>query len=243
MTSRPQSATTVTELTPKLGRRVIRALLALRSPMECHLLTSALKRFRRQLHVVATASSREGILGCFSRANIDVALISAELDGGLWAGLELLPQVRVLYPDTRVVVLFDKWHDDLVVHAFRAGARGVFCRSEAKVEMLTKCINAVHHGQIWANSRQLELLLNTLVRIAPIRIPTPGMNLLTRREVEVANLVAEGLANREIASKLGVNEHTVNNYLFRIYNKLGLSNRVELAICVMKSRQEHSICG
>jgi DNA-binding NarL/FixJ family response regulator len=55
--------------------------------------------------------------------------------------------------------------------------------------------------------------------------------------------VSEGLANREIASKLAVNEHTVNNYLFRIYNKLGLSNRVELAICVMKSRQEQSICG
>jgi len=68
------------------------------------------------------------------------------------------------------------------------------------------------------------------------------LNLLTTREVEVANLVSEGLANREIASKLGVNEHTVNNYLFRIYNKIGLSNRVELAICVMKSRQEHAIC-
>jgi len=243
MTPRSQSPATVTELTPKLGRRPIRVLLALRSVMECHLLTSALKRFRRQLHVVANAVSRDEILGCFSRVNIDVALISAELDGGLWAGLELLPQLRLPYPHARVVVLFDKWQDDLVVHAFRAGARGVFCRSEAKIEMLAKCINAVHHGQIWANSGQLELLLNTLAKVAPIHVPTPGMRSLTTREVEVANLVSEGLANREIASKLAVNEHTVNNYLFRIYNKLGLSNRVELAICVMKSRQEHAICG
>ena len=243
MTFRPPTPATVTELAPKLGRMSVRVLLALRSPMECNLLASAFKRFSRQVHVVAKASSKEGVLRCLSGANIDVALISAELDGGLWAGLELLHQLRLPYPNTRVVILFDKWQDDLVVHAFRAGARGVFCRSEAKVEILKKCIKAVHHGQIWANSGQLELLLNTLARVAPIHIPKPGMNLLTEREVEVANLVGEGLANREIASKLGVNEHTVNNYLFRIYNKIGLSNRVELAICVMKSRQEDSICA
>src|SRR5436190_23138628 len=56
------------------------------------------------------------------------------------------------------------------------------------------------------------------------------MSLLTPREVEVARLVAEAMPNQEIALKLGVNEHTVRNYVFRIFEKLGFSNRVELAL-------------
>jgi DNA-binding NarL/FixJ family response regulator len=64
-----------------------------------------------------------------------------------------------------------------------------------------------------------------------------GRYVLAQREDEVANLVAEGMTNREVAQKLGVAEHTVSNYLFRIYEKLGISSRVELALYVV--RQQH----
>jgi DNA-binding NarL/FixJ family response regulator len=123
------------------------------------------------------------------------------------------------------------------MHAFRAGANGVFCRSEDKLDMLRRCINSVHEGQVWATSRQMQLLLNALRSAAPIRAASsPGMNLLAPRETEVANLVAEGLPNREVALKLGISVHTVSNYLFRIYNKLGLSGRVELILYILKRR-------
>ena len=62
------------------------------------------------------------------------------------------------------------------------------------------------------------------------------MNLLAMRETQVANLVVEGLPNKEVALRLGITEHTVSNYLFRIYNKLGISTRVELVLYVMKGR-------
>jgi DNA-binding NarL/FixJ family response regulator len=65
------------------------------------------------------------------------------------------------------------------------------------------------------------------------------MKLLATRETHVANLVAEGLPNKEIAVRLGITEHTVSNYLFRIYNKLGISTRVELVLHIMKQREEH----
>jgi DNA-binding NarL/FixJ family response regulator len=64
------------------------------------------------------------------------------------------------------------------------------------------------------------------------------MNLLAARETQVANLVAEGLPNREIALKLGISEHTVSNYLFRIYNKLGISGRVDLVLYILKRREQ-----
>ena len=115
---------------------------------------------------------------------------------------------------------------------------GVFCRSETKLEMLWKCIDAVHKGQVWANSVQLQLLLRTLRKTSPVRVvPSPGANSLTQRETQVASLVAEGFLTKEIANKLGIAEHSVSNNLFRIYNKLGVSSRVELVLYLLK-RQE-----
>ena len=227
------------EIQLSIGRRPTRVLIALDSPMDCQLLLSASKRSRQQLSIVAWVVSRTDILHCFSRGNIDVALINADLEDGRMAGLDVLTEIHASYPGTPIVMLFDAWHDDLILHAFRAGAKGVFCRTEIKLDMLWKCIAVVHQGQVWASSRQLHLLLNTLTKGRSIREATsPGMKLLATRETDVANLVAEGLPNKEIALRLGITEHTVSNYLFRIYNKLGISTRVELVLHIMKQREE-----
>ena len=219
-------------------RGQIRVLVALDTPMDCQLLETAAKRARQRFAVVACAVSKHDILDCFSRENVDVALINADLIDGPLAGLDALPEIRASYERTPVVVLFDRWHDELILRAFRAGANGVFCRLETELGLLWKCIKAVHQGQVWANSKQLQLLLNALRRDTVIRVPSsPGMKSLGAREFQVANLVAEGLPNREIALKLVLTEHTVSNYLFRIYNKLGISSRIELALYVMKDRE------
>jgi len=63
-----------------------------------------------------------------------------------------------------------------------------------------------------------------------------GTHVLTKREEEIVQVVAEGLTNRDIARQLNLTEHTVRNYLFRIFNKLGTSNRLELALYVIKQR-------
>jgi two-component system nitrate/nitrite response regulator NarL len=237
----PSSPRMLAEIPICVSRRPIRVLVALESLMDCQLLLSASKRSRQQLSFVAWAVSRTDILHCFSRGNIDVALINADLEDGRMAGLEVLTEVHTSYPRMPIVMLFDAWHDDLILHAFRAGAKGVFCRTEKKIDMLWKCIAAVHQGQVWASSRQLHLLLNTLTKAGSIReASSPGMKTLATRETHVADLVAEGLPNKEIALRLGITEHTVSNYLFRIYNKLGISTRVELVLHIMKQREEHS---
>jgi len=89
----------------------------------------------------------------------------------------------------------------------------------------------VHSGQFWVNNAQLQFLFEMIIRLSPLPVVNSGgMALLTSREQEVTRLVAEGLRNEDIALKLGISEHTTRNYLTHIFEKLGLSSRVELVI-------------
>ena len=215
----------------------IAVLVADDTPMGCQLLKNALRRSRHAFDVVACAVTRADVLNSDLRS-IDVALIGEDLEDGRLMGFQVLRELHVSHPETKVIILCNSPQNDLVVDAFRAGARGVFCRAEP-FESLCKCIKAVHTGQVWANSTQLQLILGALVKAAPLRVVSAnGMSLLAKRETEVVGLVAEGLTNREIAVKLGLSEHTISNYLFRIYNKLGISSRVELVLYVMRQREQ-----
>src|SRR5206468_12607033 len=83
----------------------------------------------------------------------------------------------------------------------------------------------------WANAQQLQYLLDALNQVPSLRVMNAkGMKLLTPREEQVVALVADGLTNREVATELGLTEHTVKKYLFRIFDKLGISSRVELVL-------------
>jgi DNA-binding NarL/FixJ family response regulator len=125
----------------------------------------------------------------------------------------------------------------LSVDAFRAGAKGVFCRTEC-ISLLPKCIRAVHDGQIWANSKQLHHVMESFASAAPLQVKTVSdPRLLTKREEDVAELVVEGFSNREAAHKLGLTEQTVSNYLFKIYEKLGIPKRVELVLYSLKNER------
>jgi DNA-binding NarL/FixJ family response regulator len=133
----------------------------------------------------------------------------------------------------RVIMLLDASERASVVEAFRAGARGVFCRTEP-METLAKCITCAHRGQVWANSQELEYLLEALSEAMSMRSADNDLSLLTKRERDVVLCVAEGLSNREIAHRLKLTEHTVKNYLFRVFDKLGVSSRVEVVLYAFK---------
>jgi DNA-binding NarL/FixJ family response regulator len=126
-------------------------------------------------------------------------------------------------------MLLDAPDRNSVVEAFRAGARGVFCRTES-LKSLSKCIRCVHDGQVWANSNELRFLLDALSQAMSTRIVGAAGVSLSKRERDVVQCVSEGLSNREIAHRLTLTEHTVKNYLFRIFDKLGVSSRVEVVL-------------
>jgi two-component system nitrate/nitrite response regulator NarL len=208
---------------------VIRVLAADATRMNSQLLAAALERDKR-FEVLDPVSDARGIIAAVAKQKPAVVVVSAELDDDKRKGFEVARELRALHPETRVVMLLDASERSQVVEAFRTGARGVFCRSES-LTSLARCIQCVSEGQIWANSKELRYLLEALGEALPLRVvDTRGAALLSRREVEVVRCVAEGLSNREIAQRLGLTEHTVKNYLFRIFDKLGVSKRVEVVL-------------
>jgi DNA-binding NarL/FixJ family response regulator len=118
-----------------------------------------------------------------------------------------------------------------VVSAFRSGARGIFPITEANLRLLCKCLLRVAAGQIWANTEQLNYVIDLISEVPSLRVLNAlGTSLLTPREEQVVALVAEGLGNRQIAGELNLSEHTIKKYLYRIFEKLGISTRVELVL-------------
>jgi DNA-binding NarL/FixJ family response regulator len=222
----------------QLDHTPIRLFIADESAMGCELLRNTFRHFRQQFEVVACGLTSTAVVRICSANHIDVALISADLADGHLMGLKAMRELRLSHSATRVVILFDSWQNDLIVDAFRSGAKGVLCRAEP-VDHLRKCLLSVCKGQIWANSTQLQLILEALANAGPVRIVNArGLSLLTKRETQLVQLIAEGTPTKEITEKLGISEHTVSNYLFRIYNKIGVSNRLELALCTIKQREE-----
>jgi DNA-binding NarL/FixJ family response regulator len=86
--------------------------------------------------------------------------------------------------------------------------------------------------------------LEAFAQLAPMRVVNAdGMRLLTKREEDVVRLLAEGMQNREIAKELSLSEHTVKNYLFHIFDKLGVSSRVELVLYAVSSTKRSPVSG
>lgn len=167
----------------------------------------------------------------------DVVVISANLSDGPGSGFRLLRDIRQNSKDVRCIMLLDSNERNLVIEAFSSGALGV-CRRDESCQVLCKCIDRVYRGQIWANSEQLRYVLEALWAGARIRLTDARGNvLLSKREEEIVLLVAEGLRNREIAAQLKLSEHTIRNYLFRVFDKLGISNRSELILYFMEQQR------
>jgi DNA-binding NarL/FixJ family response regulator len=142
--------------------------------------------------------------------------------------LECIRVATTTLPGARSIVLLDSAKSELVIEAFRTGARGVICREES-IDVLLDAIHSVHKGHIWMGDNQFQYLMGTLepTSLSSV-VDDNGTALLTKRELDVVQGVIDGLTNKEIASRLQLSEHTVKNYLFRLFDKLGVSNRAEL---------------
>jgi DNA-binding NarL/FixJ family response regulator len=214
--------------------RAPRLLISDKTPLGCQLLARSLDGHIQQGGCYATTSAE--ILTRAQEFSPDVALISAALADGPLAGFKSLAVLQSVLPQCSVIVMLDELNSDLIVDAFRAHARGVFYRADP-IEQLIKCIKVVHDGQVWVGSKELRLVLDVFSESAPFHVPTsPGMG-LTKRELDIASLVAAGQSNRQISRSLNISEHTVKNNLFRIFEKIGIGSRVELAVFIMNLHQ------
>jgi two-component system, NarL family, nitrate/nitrite response regulator NarL len=213
--------------------KTVSVLVADSTPLTAHLIADAL---RRDHGLTVNDASGSSILTEALSLQPDITILSENLEGTPGRGLAVLKQLRAAVPKTRTIMLLDYSERDSVVEAFRSGARGVFSRNDP-LKMLGKCVRRVYEGQLWVNSAQFQFLLEALSDApATHLVDTQGANLLSKREEDVVRWLAEGLTNGEIARELEISENTVKNYLFRIFNKLGVSSRVEVLIYASSQR-------
>lgn len=213
-----------------LSRTPITIAIADANVMAARLLGDQFKR-QPEFAVASCVSDRASLLRLVRDIKTTVALVTADLEDGLLSGLAALRDVHEADPELRLILVFDRPESQLVIEGLRAGARGFFSRRNFDFASLRKCVRRVCEGQIWIGNAELEYVFEALAQARPLRVVNPdGLNLLSRREEEVMRSVADGLGNREIAERMGLSEHTVKNYLFRIFDKLGISNRVELVL-------------
>ncbi len=207
--------------------------------MSTQLLVDALAR-DAQFQMIESPSNPAAILDLTKREKPHVAVISAKLGEDHAGGLNLLREVRTQSPSPRAIMLLDSSERAAVVAAFRAGAQGVFCRTEP-FQLLTKCIQCVGAGQVWASTSELQFVLDALAQPPLAHFSGKAESLLSTREIDVVRCLSEGLSNREIAQRLKLTEHTVKNYLFRIFDKLGVSSRVEVVLYVLGGAIAHPL--
>ena len=215
---------------------MIRVLVAENSRIHSRLLADALKS-DSLLEVTPFESDSSDLVATVVAEDVDVLVLSSTLDEHPSKGFEILTELRSLHRDTRSILLLGSTKDEVVLKAFRAGARGLFSKNDP-LELLSECVRSVYQGKIWANDHALGLAVEALASSPSVRASNAnGMKLLSKREIQVVRSLAEGLTNREIAEQLKLSPHTIKNYLFRIFDKLGVSSRIELLFMTLSQAE------
>jgi len=192
----------------------------------------AVLSLQEDFEVVGHAGTISEAKPLIPNSNLDVLLLDTEL--AEQSGLDLLREMRQLSPLCKTIMIAGTEKDDEVVQAMRLGARG-FLIKHCPTELFLKCIRKVHAGEIWLDGRMTEAVLAALSGKQVESAPTTTAD-LSRREMEVIELVVQGYKNRDIARKLFISEKTVKNHLSAIFNKLGVADRLELTLYVFEKK-------
>jgi DNA-binding NarL/FixJ family response regulator len=222
------------ELGHATGSSSIRVLIVDSNEMERQLLVGALRR-HSDFAISSCKFDFSAIENSLISSSADVTVLKVPHQENWGVALGVVRRLNLSYSTLSQVLLLESYDQELVVNAFRAGVKGLFSLADHHpFRMLCKCIHRVHDGQIWANAEQIRYLLGTISQVPSLRtVNASGIRLLTPREEQVVALIADGLSNREVACELNLSENTVKKYVFRIFDKLGISSRVELVLYAM----------
>lgn len=197
---------------------------------------AGLFREHQTIDVVGEAANCSDALATIRQTRPDVVLLDLRLAD--CDSLELLRQIRREFPAVRVVVLSDEIDDDQLVAVFIAGASGYIPKS-TDFAALVKSLQGVAAGEVALSRALTTRLTHKLQQLrgagaetattSPPRAPDPLLERLSDRERVILAYLAKGAANKEIARRLHISEHTVRTHVTNVLSKLGFTNRVQAA--------------
>jgi two-component system nitrate/nitrite response regulator NarL len=184
--------------------------------------------------VVAQAQDGRQVLDVLQQYEPDILLLDLKMPG--LDGLATLQRLQSGRNKTRVIVLTASDDKNEFVQAMKLGTSGIVLKQTA-TDLLIKSIRKVHAGEIWLDSHTTAAVIRQFVAAdeAPNAPQTAAprereRSPLSQREREIVALVAQGFKNKEMAEKMFISEQTVKNHLHNIFDKLGVSDRLELAL-------------
>jgi DNA-binding NarL/FixJ family response regulator len=181
------------------------------------------------VRIVGEAVDGEETIRVVGELNPHVLLLDLSLPK--LSGLEVLGELNKLGLRTRTIMLTAAIEREQVVEALQMGVRGIVLKHSA-LQLLLKSIRCVHEGQYWVGQESVSDLIHALRRMRPSN-SAPGVRRnfgLSSREMEVIALIVAGYTNKDLARKLGISENTAKHHLTNIFDKLGVSNRLELVL-------------
>jgi DNA-binding NarL/FixJ family response regulator len=177
--------------------------------------------------VVAEARDGKEVLDILQKLEPDVLLLDLKMPG--LDGLATLQRLQAQKAKTRVIVLTASEDEGEYVQAMKFGTSGIVLKQTA-TELLIKSIRKVYGGEIWLDARTTAAVMRQFASPGDTAAKDRERSPLSQREREIVVLVAQGFKNKEIAERMFISEQTVKNHLHNIFDKLGVSDRLELAL-------------
>ena len=225
-TVKTETPTPPTDPAPSDEKRMIRIALADDHPIFRDGLRKLLA-LEEDFQVVAEARDGKEVLDILQRDEPDILLLDLKMPG--LDGLSTLQRLQAQKAKTKVIVLTASDNEDEYVQAMKFGTSGIALKQTA-TELLIKSIRKVHGGEVWLDSRTTAAVMKQFAAPGEATAKDRERSPLSQREREIVVLVAQGFKNKEIAERMFISEQTVKNHLHNIFDKLGVSDRLELAL-------------
>jgi two-component system, NarL family, nitrate/nitrite response regulator NarL len=188
------------------------------------------------LRVVAQADTLENLRLAIGRYPTDIVL----LEGGLLAGTaNAIPELIRLAPDVKLIVQAVSADENYTVELYRRGVRGIVSRSISP-DLLVRCVRRIAAGETWIDNQSVNWVIEAYRAQAAALVSPRSQPRLSPKEMAIITCITQGKRNKEIAFQLGTTEQVIKNYLRKIYDKLGVSDRLELALYCLHNKIIHS---
>lgn len=194
------------------------------------------KLFELQPGLVVVGEAADGVEAVERAKELKPDVLLLDLMMPRKNGLEVLKELSETETGVLPILLTAAIEREETVDALRLGARGVILKDSA-TQMLYKCIRAVMNGEIWVGRERIADVMQALRRIEKVpATDTSPASRLTPRELQVIAAIVEGASNKDVGKQYGLSEQTVKNHLSNIFDKLGVSSRLEMALYAVHHR-------